>query len=134
MRKSCVLAKLSDLIYHDWPVVFNGLKPLNMYMMGEPFDHEGSEGMLVRHNEEDWAAIVFRGTEASKGSLRDIFSNFGFAREWVGPGKAHSGYANYFAHIRYEARKRAEQVHPHVKLYVGGHSMGGSLEPFMRPG
>jgi len=127
MRKSCVIARLSDLIYADWPAVHAGLVGLGMHMVGDPFDHKGTEGMLVWHNAEDWAAIIFRGTEASKGSLRDLWSNFGFAREWVGVGKAHSGYANYFAHIRHEARMRAQLVYSHVELYVGGHSMGGSL-------
>ena len=127
MRKSCILAKLSGLIYEDWSAVHKGLVDLNMHMTGNPFDHGGSEGMLVHHKEENWAAIVFRGTEASKGSLSDLFSNIGFARSWAGPGKAHSGYSRHFAHIRYEARMRAQQVYPHVLLYVVGHSMGGAL-------
>lgn len=127
MKKSCIIAKLSDLIYKDWSVVHEGLVGLNMHMTGDPFDHAGSEGMLVHHNEENWAAIIFRGTEASKGSLSDLFSNVGYASTWVGPGKAHSGYSRYFSFIRYEARQRAQQVYSHVALYVAGHSMGGSL-------
>ncbi len=127
MRKSYQLALLSELIYADWPTVHEGLAALNMHMMGEPFAHADSEGMLVRHNEENWAAIIFRGTEIAKGSWSDLFSNIGFARYWVGIGKAHNGYSRHFAMIRYEARMRAQQVYSHIALYVAGHSMGGSL-------
>lgn len=121
------MALLSELIYSDWPEVHKGLAVLGLEMMGEPFNHAGSQGMLVCHKRMKWAALVFRGTEASKGSITDIFSNIGLPRSWAGEGKAHGGYKRHFAMIRYDARQMAEQIPSGTPLYVTGHSMGGSL-------
>ncbi len=126
MTPDQILVRLSDIAYDDPSSLASTrrLRGLGMELVGEPFDHAGSQGMLVRGR--DMAAMVFRGTEA-KNSVSDLLSNVGWPVEWVGPGKAHSGYAHHFSFIRYEARKRAELVPSDVPLYVGGHSMGGDI-------
>ncbi len=118
---------LSGLIYRDWDTVHRGLTSQGLEMVGKPFEHAGSQGMMVQQSRGKWAVMVFRGTEASKGSVSDILSNIGFPRSWAGEGKAHSGYRRHFAMIRYEARARAEIIPTACPLYVTGHSMGGSL-------
>ncbi len=126
MTPDQILVRLAALAYDDPRTVASGraLETLGMELVGEPFDHAGSQGMLVRGR--DMAAMVFRGTEA-KDSVRDLLSNFGWPVRWVGPGRAHSGYVHHFSMIRYEARKRAELVPSDVPLYVAGHSMGGDM-------
>lgn len=121
------MAFLSELIYQDWEDVHIGLAAQGLKMIGQPLEHAGSQSMLVCHSRMAWAALVFRGTEASKGSLSDLFSNIGFPVKWAGEGKAHSGYKRHFAMIRYEARQLAEKIPSSCPLYVTGHSMGGSL-------
>ena len=116
---------LSDLIYDNWKEVHHGLGAMGFAMLGEPISHAGSECMVVRNN--NVAFLVFRGTEASKGSLSDIFSNVGHPRRWVGKGKAHSGYDHHFAMIRAQARDRAELVETATPLHITGHSLGGVL-------
>lgn len=121
------MSMLSGLIYEDWDIVRQQLAVQGLEMVGEPFSHAGSQGMMVQHKRLAWAALVFRGTEASKGSVSDLLSNIGFPVKWAGEGKAHSGYKSHFAMIRYEARERAEQIPSGTPLFVTGHSMGGSL-------
>ncbi len=121
------MSMLSGLIYEDWKTVHKVLAIHGLEMNGEPFNHRGSQGMMVQHKGMAWAALVFRGTEARKGSISDILSNIGFPFSWAGAGKAHSGYRRHFAMIRYEARERAEHIPSSTPLYVTGHSMGGSL-------
>jgi len=116
---------LSDLIYENWKEVHHRLGVLGFVMLGEPITHAGSECMLVRN--ANIAYLVFRGTEASKGSLSDIFSNVGRPRSWAGQGLAHSGYDHHFAMIRAQARNRAEMVETATPLHIVGHSLGGVL-------
>jgi triacylglycerol lipase len=123
MNTDQILARLSELAYYDG--VRARLHELGMEFVCPPFDHAGSQGMLVRSR--DMAALVFRGTEASAGSVSDITSNLGVPVRWAGNGRAHSGYARHFSMIRYEARKMAELVPSEIPLYVTGHSMGGCL-------
>lgn len=125
-------ATLSGLIYQDWSQVKLGLSALQMDMVCEPFDIMGSQGMLVLGKTH--AYLVFRGTEASKFNLfaprpwiRDIVSNFGIPMEWVGKGKAHSGYAKHFSYIRGQARAFAERIPTPIPLIIVGHSLGGCL-------
>ncbi len=70
---------------------------------------------------------MFRGTEATKAKIRDILSNFGLTRKWVGGGNAHSGYAKHFSYIRKPARNFAERIPTPIPLFVIGHSLGGCL-------
>ncbi len=120
-----IAVNLSGLIYEDWPNVKSGLQSMGMDMVCEPFDIEGSQGMLILG--QGGAYLVFRGTEASKAKLRDILSNFGWPREWAGQGKALSGYATHFSYIRDPARSFAERIPTPIPLYVIGHSLGGVL-------
>ena len=103
----------------------SALRALGMDVYGAAFDHAGSQGILVRG--PGMAALVFRGTEASRGSVSDLRSNLGRPVRWAGRGRAHSGYEEHFSMIRYEARKRAEGIPSATPLYVAGHSMGGAL-------
>ncbi len=118
-------AILSSLIYEEWSKVELGLSGLCMDMVCDPFDILGAQGMLVLG--QTHAYLVFRGTEASKAKIRDIISNFGFPSDWVGGGKAHSGYAKHFSYIRHPARAFAERIPTPIPLIVVGHSMGGCL-------
>ncbi len=121
-----ILVRLSDLAYED---VLKGegarmLEMLGMELVGKPFDHAGSQGMLVRGHY--MAVLSFRGTEI-KNSVGDLLSNFGVPVRWAGVGRAHSGYARHFSMIRHGARERAESVPSYIPLYVIGHSLGGCL-------
>lgn len=116
---------LSDLIYENWKEVHHRLSVMGFVMLGEPILHAGSECMVVRN--ATIAYLVFRGTEASKGSISDILSNVGFPRAWAGQGLAHSGYDRHFAMIRAQARARAEMVETATPLHITGHSLGGVL-------
>lgn len=116
---------LSDLIYDNWKEVHHRLNVMGFTMLGEPISHAGSECMVV--SDGHVAFLVFRGTEASKGSLSDIFSNVGRPRRWAGQGKAHSGYDHHFSMIRAQARDRAELIETSTPLYITGHSLGGVL-------
>lgn len=121
------MALLSEIVYDDWDSVHQQLAAIGLKMIGQPIEHAGSQAMLVCSRRMTWAVLVFRGTEASKGSISDLFSNVGFPVKWAGAGKAHSGYKRHFAMIRYDARNLAEQVPSSCPLYVTGHSMGGAL-------
>lgn len=118
-------AILSGLIYEPWPTVRAGLAAMRLEMVCDPFDIMGSQGMLVLGR--DAAYMPFRGTEANKAKVSDILSNFGWPREWVGKGKAHSGYATHFSYIRHPARAFAERIPTPIPLYATGHSLGGVL-------
>ncbi len=118
-------ATLSGLIYEEWPKVKQGLSAMQMDMVCDPFDIMGSQGMLVLG--QTHAYLVFRGTEASKSKIRDIISNFGVPAEWVGKGKAHSGYAKHFSYICKSARDFAERIPTPIPLLAVGHSLGGCL-------
>ena len=116
---------LSDLIYDNWKDVRHRLNGIGFSMLGEPISHAGSECMVV--SDGNVAFLVFRGTEASKGSLSDIISNVGFPRTWAGQGLAHSGYNRHFSMIRHTARERAELVNSAIPLHITGHSLGGVM-------
>ena len=116
---------LSDLIYENWKEVHHRLGVMGFAMLGEPISHAGSECMVVRN--KTVAYLVFRGTEASKGSISDILSNVGVPRAWAGQGLAHSGYDHHFAMIRAQARDRAELIETAIPLHITGHSLGGVL-------
>ncbi len=118
-------AILSGLIYEEWSQVMVGLRTMRMDMVCDPFDIMGAQGMLVLSPTH--AYLVFRGTEVSKAKIRDVLSNFGVPVNWVGKGKAHSGYAKHFSYIRKPARTMAERIPTPIPLIVTGHSMGGCL-------
>ena len=120
------MAWLSALVYSDWPVVRRELRRFG-FELRKVWDNGDTQGMLVYALGYEWAAIVFRGTEASRVIREDILANFGEPKAWPGRGKAHSGYAKALLKIAWPALQMAEQVSPDTPLYVAGHSMGGSL-------
>jgi len=115
-------AFLSGLIYEDWGLVRDGLNRIGFEMIGDPFDVEGAQGMLVM-NKRPEAWIVFQGTKLE---WRDIVANIGFPVAWDGPGKIHSGYRKHFALIRDPIREMAEKIPGPIPLYLAGHSLGGT--------
>lgn len=132
MTQTQTAALLSRLIYEPWEKVHQGLRAIQMEMIGDPFDVMGSQGMLVLGHGR--AYLVFRGTEATEFKLlnpipwvREMRSNFGLPVEWVGNGKAHNGYVRHFSYIRRDARKMAEKIPTPIPLIIVGHSLGGCL-------
>ena len=120
------LAWLSALVYSDWKVVRRELRARDFWL-AKIWDNGDTQGMLVYAPGHEWAAIVFRGTEASRIVREDIMANFGEPTPWAGRGKAHSGYAKALLKVAWPALQMAEQVSSAIPLYVAGHSMGGSL-------
>ena len=118
------LARLSGLIYEDWRSVDIALAAAGLADLGR-FDHADTQAMLVQS--PGWAALVFRGTEASRVRVLDLVANFGFPVAWAGCGRAHSGYLRAFNRISFSARLMAEQGADEIPLYATGHSMGGCL-------
>ncbi len=116
---------LSDLIYENWKEVHHQLRVMGFAMLGEPISHAGSQCMVVRN--KTIAYLVFRGTEASKGSISDIMSNVGVPTSWAGQGLAHSGYDHHFAMMRAPARERSELIETDTPLHITGHSLGGVM-------
>ena len=126
------LAALSELVYAPWGQVKVGLDALGMELLAT-WDKRGTQGMLTQAGRMDgspaWAAITFRGTEASKIVLIDLWRNLTrpWPVAWDGPGRCHAGYRNALNAIKLPAAEMAKQVPSDVPLYIDGHSMGGSV-------
>lgn len=114
--------KLASLIYQDWPECQDGVAGLG-YPNFQKWDHADTQAMLVWNGDE--AALVFRGTEASKARWRDLWSNLGYPVVWAGPGRVHSGYLHAFNRIGFDAINAASRLE--VPVHYGGHSMGGCV-------
>ncbi len=117
-------ARLSGAIYEEWPVFRQKALEIG-FTVEDTWEHRETQGALVRGPEA--AAIVFRGTEASKARLRDLWSNFGWPSAWAGQGLAHSGYARHLDKIALRVFEAANQVPSEIPLYLTGHSMGGAV-------
>jgi len=117
-------AKLSAAVYEEWPSAEATVTVRLGLEFVRSWDHGGTQAMLVRS--ADWAAVVFRGTEASRVRLLDIWSNLGWPLPWAGPGLAHSGYASHFLRIR-PSDLHASAAALDLPVYAAGHSMGGAL-------
>jgi pimeloyl-ACP methyl ester carboxylesterase len=137
------LAVFSALIYLEtWAEVDRALGRLGFALMATR-DHADAQAMFVMGGtvqggdprplgssprvSEDFAAFVFRGTEASRARWRDLIDNLGTARRWSGAGRAHSGYLTGLERTRDAARAWAEKLPSAVPLFVTGHSMGGAI-------
>jgi triacylglycerol lipase len=120
------LAQLSALVYRPWSEVERELDKLNLHFAAT-LDRRGTQAMLVKADK--WQAIVFRGTEASRGSIIDLWRNLTrpWPVSWLGPGRCHAGYRNALAAIALDAATMAKRVPDDIPLYVAGHSMGGAL-------
>lgn len=117
------LAQLSAAVYlPTWAEVEAAIAP--DWQLAVPLEHRHSEAMICRRGAK-LTALVWRGTEFSRGSIRDVLSNFGSWVEWEGPGSIHSGYYNYVAPL-YEEAKRQCAALAGAPLYVAGHSLGGA--------
>src|SRR5690606_26853984 len=90
--------------------------------------HAGTQAALCRADDGSAAALVFRGTEATRWRLLDILANVKVVgRPWAGDGWAHRGYADALSRLSYPARRMADGVSSAIPLFVTGHSMGGAL-------
>lgn len=117
------LALLSEAVYLEtWANVEAFIAP--EWQLVAPMDVGDTEAMLCRRGAEA-AALVFRGTEFSRGSLSDIASNFGSWTLWEGPGSIHAGYYDYVRQVYETAKGHAKQI-AGAPLYVTGHSLGGA--------
>ena len=110
------LAWLSALIYQPWPQVQHNVSAAGL-RLAESWDHAGSQGALIAA--ANGAVIVFRGTEATKLRLRDLWSNLGWPEPWQGVGRVHSGYREHFDAIGFKALRMAEDVAPETPLASG---------------
>ncbi len=126
------LAELAELVYEDWGKVRVALDARDMDLLAI-WDRRGTQGMLTQARRLDgstaWAAISFRGTEASKGSAIDLWRNLTrpWPVAWMGPGRCHAGYRNALSAIALDAAEMAKRVPSEIPLYVDGHSMGGGI-------
>lgn len=121
------LARLSEAVYvRSWARACDEFRKAGWRPI-DHFDHAGAQAALVRRNDDYAAALVFRGTEASRLNVSDLWANVGVPRRWAGDGWAHSGYVGYLERIRYQARQLAEEVSSEVPLFATGHSKGGAL-------
>ena len=120
------LAWLSALIYrplHEFELRATG----RGFHVDYLFDHCGTQAALVYDDES--AAIIFRGTEASNFVIRDLWSNFTipWPTTWQGAGRVHSGYRRHLNYVGFKAMHYAERTSAEKKLYVTGHSLGGAV-------
>jgi len=92
----------------------------------------GTQAACVVSHDETWAALVWRGTQVSRGRpaerLGDLASNAAvWPRRWAGHGLVHAGYAAALSRVRYGARRAVAQVPAGVPITITGHSMGATL-------
>ncbi|KKK71850.1 hypothetical protein LCGC14_2909760, partial [marine sediment metagenome] len=85
------LAELSELVYEEIGDISVGLK----YQPFGFFDKNGSQALAI--DEGQYMAVVFRGTQVTKGwSWDDILVNMKLGmRVWPVAGYAHRGYMEY---------------------------------------
>ena len=118
------LCRLSDAVYlPTWREVETAIAP--NWQLAYPLDIGDCEAMVCRRGAEA-TALVFRGTEFSRGSWNDITANLGLLRPWEGPGEVHTGYKRYCDTV-YKAAMEAVQRLAGAPLYVTGHSLGGAV-------
>ena len=124
VERAPVLCRLSALVYETRLKIQRGLDRDSL-RLAQWFAHHDTEAALVEG--EDFAALVFRGTEASAIHVRDLRSNIGLPVKWGGLGRAHGGYVTALGMVATSATLMAENVASELPLYVCGHSMGGAL-------
>jgi len=117
------LAQLSAAIYAaTWPEV-EAQMPEGWHIV-LPFDKGPCEAMLCRNGIKA-VALIFRGTEVSRFSIRDVLSNTGPMSYWDGKGSVHAGYWRYVNYVKESALGYAS-ILAGAPFYVSGHSMGGA--------
>ena len=134
VNEAPALVRLSGLAYARPLDIQRGLDALGLRLV-ESFARNDTEALLVARLRQgyggqagaEYAALAFRGTEATALHWRDLKSNLGIPVRWAGEGRAHSGYVRHLAMIENQAVAMAEGVASEHPLYVTGHSMGGAL-------
>lgn len=106
----------------EWEDVERVINPEGWVLVA-PLDIGNTEAMVCQKIGAATCALVFRGTEASRGNLWDLAQNVGTMAEWGGPGSVHSGYNNYVDKIFPHAARHLEGA---AEVYITGHSMGGA--------
>lgn len=85
------------------------------------FTYRKDNKSFLIHEEKDSQYIIFTGSY----DIKDWTENAEFVKvERDGMGKLHNGIADHFDELKKEVLKR---INPGKKLYIGGHSLGGSL-------
>ena len=119
------LVRLSAAVYErPWSAAARAVAKVG-WEIQDVFDHAGAEAMLCDGPEA--AALIFRGTEASRAHIGDLVANLGRPTRWAGQGWAHSGYARHLERVRFEARMMAAKASRRKPFYVAGHSKGGAM-------
>jgi pimeloyl-ACP methyl ester carboxylesterase len=125
MQGDSIYMKLAALAYMP-PAYVKQKVPYLGFCVARFLTKGPAQGYLFKGGRQ--AILAYRGTEASKGHVRDILSNIRVhAREWEGPGKAHLGYVRQYRAIRDDAIHWISRVSESVPLVVTGHSMGGAM-------
>lgn len=123
------LARLSAWIYEPAPLFRQRVADRGWEIICWQ-NHAGTQVALVAGG--DWCALVFRGTQATGGPLRqrviDSLTNVWiWPGLWMGPGRAHAGYSRALSWVSWPTRRMAGNVPPEMPLYLTGHSLGGAL-------
>jgi pimeloyl-ACP methyl ester carboxylesterase len=125
--------RLAALVYENWApgpeldAVKAAADALG-YPVTETIDHNDSQAMVVANRME--AVVVFRGTEATKGRIRDVVSNFSpWPVKWQGDGCVHAGYLRYLNMIdgRVDDILAPYRAGSGCEITVVGHSLGGAV-------
>ena len=103
-----------------------GLRDINMQLIGKPFDVEGTQAFLAHNNK--FLVLAFRGTEANstKDIKADVSAKLTGAQDG---GRVHKGFKDAFEHVEQEIQDRLKQFakYQDFPLYITGHSLGGAL-------
>ncbi len=126
LKTDALLVDLSRSVYLDWPRAERAAAFIGVPML-EHASHRDAECMLVKAEDDSFAAIVFRGTEFTDRHYRDIWNNPGRPQAWSGAGLVHSGYLAQLERIRDRAAAWFEEIPSATPLDVAGHSMGGAV-------
>lgn len=118
------LARLAALVYSPFKEVGDQLVDMRWRVKFSPISRGGAEAMLVTRG--DINAIVFRGTEATDWSWRDLWANWPWPLLHTDVGWVHPGYWAYLQQIRTLVEEMCQRA-PGGPLFAVGHSLGGAL-------
>ncbi|MFH1800958.1 MAG: lipase family protein [Candidatus Omnitrophota bacterium] len=125
LTNACLLADLSELAYKPQSEIQAVLPSLNLSF--EDFFNDptsGTQGFLAKN--ERAAFLLFRGTERDK--PEDVIVDLLAWPASHPSGKVHAGFQFAFNSVKSAVEKHFQKLQDFpVPVYVGGHSLGGSL-------